>query len=75
MGILACLKFVQPGIDSLFFDEITVRAAFGYSALVDHENAVGHPDGRESVADDDGGFSTRELVELPENLVFGFDVE
>src|SRR5947208_13492834 len=49
------LQVVQPRVGAAAGDQFIVRAAFANLAVLQHEDLVGAPDGRQAVRNDKGG--------------------
>lgn len=57
------LGVVQPGVGSAPGQQLVMGPLLGNAAVLDHQDAVGGPDGGEPVGDDQGGAAPAQLVE------------
>src|SRR5687768_2146465 len=69
------LQSEQRRVPTAAFDELVVRAFFEHAPAFEHEDAIGHFYGGESMRDDDAGAATGEGTEAFEDGVLGLGVE
>lgn len=69
------LEVEEFGVAAVQGEEFGVGALLGDAAIFEDEDAVGHADGGEAVADEDGHFVAGEFGEAFEDFEFGAGVE
>src|SRR5687768_12862638 len=74
-GVARGLHLVEARVRLLRFEEILVRPVLGDLAVLEDEDAIGHPYRRKAVRDDDRRPSGCELLEALEDRVLRLGVE
>ena len=69
------LQRKQLGVAPAPAQQLLVGANLHELAVFDDQDAVGHADGAEAVADEDGGFAQGQLLEALEDFVLGAGIE
>lgn len=70
-----CLLAVHVGVDPLARHEFLMRSLFRYFAAINHIDSVGHADGREPMADQQGGMPGNQFPELCVKMIFGVNIK
>ncbi len=69
------LKLMQGGVSAIFPDKCFVRTIFNQPSAFYGDDAIGHPQGREPVCDDEHGSRPGDLCHVLLNDVLAFVVQ
>jgi hypothetical protein len=69
LGVALGLKAEQARVEATFFEEGVVAPLFVHLAALEHEDAIGHSYGGETMGDDEGGTAFGEGMEAVEDGV------